>query len=35
MVAEMEIVDQDRFQKLKEMYAKEDLGACFANLHLK
>ena len=35
MAAEMEIVDQDRFQKLKEMYAKDDFGACFANLHLK
>ena len=25
----------ERFNQLKEMYIKEDMGACFANLHLK
>ena len=31
----MEYQGSDRFEQLKQMYAKEDLGACFANLHLK
>ena len=31
----MEHQGSDRFEQLKQMYAKEDLGACFANLHLK